>query len=152
MHLGTIEQIFSSQNQIQIRFKVNGTYIFNFSSNEKEPLSLKINCAYDKEQLSQIGGVFSDKIYYLNAERIGPRNYQKMVSQDYVHCGYHGEATYYAINSMPRMYISEGRMFKQNNSQTTLLLEKQIEFWMNYIVPGVGLNFSQQDSDATYFL
>lgn len=145
LHLGTTSQILSSQDEESIHFKVNEHFVFNLTNREDTPLSLKINCIYDAEQLSEIGGIFADNIYYLNAERTGPKNYQNMVAQDFVHCGYHGEATYAAIYALRGQDVSDGRLFPYGIDTKAKKMEKQIEYWMNYIVPGVAFHFSQQD-------
>ncbi len=144
LHLGTTKQIFSGLDQQDITFLLDDRYNFVFTQKQNELLSMNIECHYSYEELAELQGIFYDKLYYLNAERMGPRNYQKMERQEYVHCGYHGECTYQAVKASPRLIISKQRLCKFESIQTVNTLEKQIEYWMNYIVPGVGLKFDEQ--------
>lgn len=86
------------------------------------------------------------EFYYLNAERLGPRNYQEMKSHDVLHCGYHGEYTFDVIEKNPLFNVSDNRKFKGDSEKKISDLNKQIDYWMSYIVNGVEVNFS---SDIT---
>ena len=41
-------------------------------------MEMKVKNNYDIEKIFGNRGLFADEFYYLNAERIGPRNYQLM--------------------------------------------------------------------------
>ncbi len=87
-----------------------------------------------------------NEFYYLNAERLGPRNYQEMKSHDVLHCGYHGEYAFDVIEKNPLFIVSENRKFKGDSEKKISDINKQIDYWMSYIVNGVEVNFS---SDIT---
>lgn len=86
------------------------------------------------------GGASMPKVYYLNAERLGPRNYQKMKSHEVLHCGYHGEYAFDVITKYSSVTVPENRCFKDKTKIKDL--DKQIEYWISYIVNGVEVNFS----------
>ena len=90
--------------------------------------------------------------YYLNAERQGPRNYQKMQSHDVLHCGYYGEHTFDVVEKDPHLEISPKRRRKAEHVneaehvKNVPHLLNQIEYWMSYIVNGVQIKFSKDVS------
>lgn len=85
-------------------------------------------------------------LYYLNAERLGPRNYQEMKSHDFLHCGYHGEYTFDVVEKIPDNNVSLKRRYNIELNQKVPHLVKQIEYWMSYIVNGVEVKFSSDVS------
>ncbi|OPX42077.1 hypothetical protein CLHUN_40760 [Ruminiclostridium hungatei] len=85
-------------------------------------------------------------LYYLNAERLGPRNYQEMKSHNFLHCGYHGEYTFDVVEKNPDTEVPKKRRYNLDSNQKVPHLIKQIDYWMSYIVNGVEVNFS---SDVT---
>ena len=90
------------------------------------------------------GSLFECMPYYLNAERLGPRNYQEMQSPNDLHCGYHGENTFYVIQRDIYAEVPRPRCFKSESDNVTSAdqLIHQINNWMGYIVNGVDVNFS----------
>lgn len=81
--------------------------------------------------------LFAQDFYYINAERLGPRNYQDIGNGKNRLCGYHGEYTFEAIDRFRDQAVPEKRRYQGKSASTTITLSKQIEFWMDYIVPGI---------------
>ncbi|MBF0465563.1 MAG: DUF3696 domain-containing protein [Nitrospirae bacterium] len=82
---------------------------------------------------------------YLNAERIGPRNIQSMGYQEFINTGYQGEFTGQAISTAENKNLTlkkdDKRLFRpEDNEEIQLALRKQIEQWMDFIIPGIRLN------------
>lgn len=81
--------------------------------------------------------LFSDYFYYLIAERNGPRESQKISDFDFDHTGYRGEFTGYVL-------VKNGSNFsvdkKRCINNDIFLLKKQVEYWMDLIVPGTEID------------
>ena len=149
-----------STNQIMLTDKMvlylDGEWI-EYSSGE-DKLSLTIERISTSDSLIDLNedaldtdyvGLYSiveTEFYYLNAERLGPRNYQEMKSHDILHCGYHGEYTFDVIEKNPLYSVSENRKYKGDSDKRVSDLNKQIDYWMSYIVNGVEVNFSSDIS------
>lgn len=84
--------------------------------------------------------LFSPSFYYINAERIGPRNYQDIGNEKEKLCGYHGEYTFEVINRFRDQAIPEERQYNDSKTGTVITFLKQLEYWMDYIVPGLECN------------
>jgi len=95
------------------------------------------------------GKLFDSMLYYLNAERVGPRSYQQMRSLGKLHCGYYGEYTFDVIQKNPLREISEKRHFAPKSDSKTQSLDKQIDLWVSYIVNGVEVNFTSNIDTQT---
>lgn len=75
--------------------------------------------------------------YYLQAERIGPRFSYGISSDFFLHTGYKGEYTPYAIYKADiQLLIPDENKIIPDSPKLFL---KQVEAWMNLIVPGVEL-------------
>lgn len=92
--------------------------------------------------------LFSPKFYYINAERLGPRNYQDIGNDTDALCGYHGENTFDVISQFRDQTITEARRHKSETS-TVNILSKQIEYWMDYIVPGIEFKVDEDIDTRT---
>jgi predicted ATPase len=81
--------------------------------------------------------------YYLNAERLGPRNILEVKESDFLSVGFQGELTGYAIHKAENeIKISENKRFEQT---TEAILSKQMEFWMQYLIPEVEIQVKHYD-------
>jgi predicted ATPase len=81
--------------------------------------------------------------HYLNAERLGPRNILEVKENDFLSVGFQGELTGYAIHKAENeIKISENKRFEQT---TEAILSKQMEFWMQYLVPEVEIQVKHYD-------
>lgn len=132
LNLGSTNQIMRKDKML---LAIDSFWMEYIARDDK--LSLNIN---------RCDGDSMPKVYYLNAERLGPRNYQKMKSHELLHCGYHGEYTFDVITKNPLATVSESRCFKSSTGIKINDLDKQIEYWVSYIVNGVEVTFS---SDVT---
>lgn len=142
LQLGDVDQIMSSTDTNTISIQVDDI-LFEFrSSNNKTLLTLNTNIKYD--ELIPYESIFFDTFYYLNSERLGPRNYQKMSSDLKKSCGVHGEFTFDVISNNALKPISEKRCFKLNSDKKINNLEKQIEYWLDYIIPGIEFTVSKE--------
>lgn len=93
--------------------------------------------------------LFSPKFYYINAERIGPRNYQDIGNDKDKLCGYHGEYTFEVINQFRDQVILEERRYNSNKLGVAITFLKQLEYWMDYIVPGLEFKVDQDIDTRT---
>jgi len=116
------------------------------------------NPGIDKFSLSFVGNsepipssecaLFSPNFYYINAERLGPRNYQEIGNYQNMLCGYHGEYTFDVIEQFRDQVIPETRRYP-DPTHTASILSKQTEYWMDYIVPGIEFNVAKDIETRT---
>lgn len=142
LQLGDSQHIKSSLDKEDILLKVD-EYEFNMKSMAKHPLQLTIKCPYSLQNLEKAQGIFAKNFYYLNAERLGPRNYQEIHALGDSGCGIHGENTFHFISLHEPDRIDSDRCFQLGETKKVTTANKQIEYWMDYIIPGVELNINQ---------
>ena len=80
---------------------------------------------------------FNGNIYYLNAERIGPRLNHQVGSSTYPHVGYMGE---YTIQVFEQMKDESIALEKAYDKEERLTYYRQIQLWMDFITPGVEVS------------
>ena len=108
------------------------TFTFGEGSDK---FSLSFSCNNERVLPSE-SALFSPQFYYINAERLGPRNYQEIGDYQNALCGYHGEHTFDIIDQFRDQVILEARRYS-DPKRVVNILSKQIEYWMDYIVPGI---------------
>lgn len=141
LSLGEAERIKSSPDRDDIFFKADNLE-FRLHSLQRQPRELSLQCDYPFSAFTKAGGLFSPQFFYLNAERQGPRNYQDILSSGNEDCGIHGEKTFHFIFRHQLERIPDNRRFP-SDEKATPTLSKQLEFWMNFIIPGVELNIDE---------
>lgn len=146
LKLGNSSEVLSStadNEQIELLVNVENRYInFEYSASRADPdLYIKyINeDQYHIERLRDYGSIFNREFYYLNAERIGPRVLHEMVDQEFPHTGFQGEYVGYILSKHTKHKVEEKRRFVSKDL-TVPDLNKQVEYWMDYIIPGIELN------------
>ncbi len=78
-------------------------------------------------------------LYYLNAERIGPRLSQNIQSYSYLHCGWQGENTIGVLNELDTNFdVVKERFFKNTENPS---IRFQTNAWMKFIIPDVKIDF-----------
>lgn len=113
--------------------------------NSARKLTLAVNPAEEQLWLDIVGleeteDSTSDKLYYLDAERIGPRISQKIVNLSYSHVGVHGEYTAQVISANAgRNKVREERMFPGSVSP---LLPDQVNQWIHFVLPDTHVTAS----------
>lgn len=131
------------------RGKRVGESTLEFSLVENGELQMKIVLSGDRsnqnkyelwvesDEFSQAKkGILGQKIYYLCAERIGPRlNYEYQILL-YLHAGYKGERTF-QILSGENLPVHEKKLF---NGEEPALLFDQARKWLDYIIPGASFD------------
>lgn len=92
--------------------------------------------------------LFEDSFYYINAERVGPRNYQtiKPAGQNQL-CGCHGEYTFEALEKYDTNTVPEEKRAETDGSVKTLLHQTQL--WMDYIAPGIEFSTNRDAYSRT---
>ena len=136
LQLGDYSQIVST-GEDEIIIKINNCTFVYSPGTDKFSLSFINN--NNKHFSPSDCTLFSSDFYYINAERIGPRNYQEIRNNQKVLCGYHGEYTFDIIDQFRDQMIPENRRYI-DPKLTVGILSKQIEYWMSYIVPGIEFN------------
>ena len=143
LNLGDSSQVLSSgATSEEIVFilndKTDGQMTFNYSmSKEKSELVLKFNNS-EKVHQNQSISIYEDQFHYLNAERLGPRVIQSIVNQKFANTGFQGEYTGCTLANNSDYKIDQKRRF--NSAKLTVPnLNKQVEYWLNYIVPGIEI-------------
>ena len=79
--------------------------------------------------------LYQTSFYYLNAERMGPRNYQNIGDLDESFCGYHGEYTFNVISRFSNTQVPEERRLEEKRNLSPF--SSQLECWMDDIIPGI---------------
>lgn len=90
--------------------------------------------------------VLADNFHYLHAERLGPRSFYKVGSNDR-NVGWKGENTISVLSDAridtPTYHVRDSRVFSQVKSANGLYsspLRKEVEQWMDYIIPGTNVD------------
>ena len=111
---------------------------FKFSvSKEKSELILKFNYS-ETIPINTSVSIYNNQFHYLNAERLGPRVIQSVVNQKFANTGFQGEYTGCTLANNSNYKIDKERRF--NCAELTVPnLNKQVEYWLNYIVPGIEI-------------
>ncbi|MDF2556767.1 MAG: hypothetical protein K0R71_595 [Bacillales bacterium] len=143
LNLGSSDQIFSANGSgSEITFAIpldNSEMCFRFNvNNDKIYLDFIDSMSELGKKVRNTGRetIFHDYFYYLNAERFGPRSIQEILEMDKIGVGINGENTGYVYDVNFNKNICENRAFIGNESKI-LLFQKQVEFWLDYITPGV---------------
>lgn len=145
LEIGKSTGIMSAHEENKILFQINNKIKFEYSEFE-DPLFLKASCNNCVDKLQSSLGLFSDQIYYLNAERLGPRDYEIIDSLSKKNCGMHGEKTFQTINSLirERFIVMDLRKAPGEENESSDI-DKQIEGWMKQIIPGIELRIKPQE-------
>lgn len=139
LQLGDAEHIKSSKNREDICLKID-EYEYSFISDNHSPMKMIVRNGYDAAKMSSGGGLFSKGFYYLNAERIGPRNYQTINSKMIDNCGVYGENTVHLLSVLGPRKVKELKCFGMDESKKVTTFSKQVEYWMDYVIPGIEIN------------
>lgn len=138
LQLGEADNIKSSKDKEDINLEID-EFQFRLSSKSINQMEMTIENQYDVEEMDLIDGIFSEQFYYLNAERLGPRNYQSIDSKTLNTCGVYGENTVHLLNIMGNNRVEEERCFNLDENKKVNTVNKQVEYWMDYIVPGIEI-------------
>ncbi|MCR2050877.1 DUF3696 domain-containing protein [Acetatifactor muris] len=139
LQLGDAEHIKSSKNREDICLRVD-EYEYNLISDEHSPMEMTVKNRYDVAKMSSSEGLFSKGFYYLNAERMGPRNYQTINSKLVDGCGVYGENTIHLLSMLGPSKVKESKCFGLDENKKVGTFSKQVEYWMDYIIPGIEIN------------
>lgn len=137
LNLGNSKIITSSLSDIQeIDFSIyteKNNYDFKYMA---DSINTRFNLdILQADEAKEKTSIFSNEFYYLQAERLGPRDSQKMKEQDFDNVGCSGEYTNYIFNKLESKKIDDIRMIGTINN-----LKQEVEAWMNLLVPGVQFN------------
>lgn len=144
LFLGTTKEILNTDsNEIIFGFS-SGSKVrklkYNASQSEYCLISNYISSVSEKEGFN----IFAKSFYYLAAERLGPRNIQELIEQDFLNTGVQGEYTGYAISEIEKNNLKlsqeDLRGKVASDGIKYLPIKKQIEAWMDFILPGIEIN------------
>lgn len=139
LQLGDAEHIKSSKDKEDISLKID-QYEYKLVSANNSSMEMMTQSEYDVQEMSSKGGLFSDEFYYLNAERIGPRNYQTINSKMINNCGVYGENTIHLLSVLGNDKVVDEKCFNLDPNKKVNTLNKQVEYWMDYVIPGIEIN------------
>lgn len=148
LNLGNSSQVLSANADCEeIKFvlrndTIEETFLYK-SSREVKELYLQLY-DYQKSSLKETNlqedlSIFYEQIHYLNTERVGPRVIQDMRDQEFPSTGYKGEYTGHVIAENSEYKVDERRRIK-DDTNIVPNLNKQVEYWLDYVIPGVELN------------
>ena len=136
----------SEGNRMSCRVNGYGGQEFHFQAKEEAPFYLYCeteNPFPDLEPFRCIPppdsvcdrNLYQTAFYYINAERLGPRNFQNIGDAGASFCGYHGE---YAFDVITRFFNQPVPPERRLAGKETLApFNSQLECWMDYIIPGI---------------
>lgn len=145
LNLGDSSQILSSDAiSDEITFIINDhtsskKKISYLVSRDKPELVLRLKNLEGFNHLDENLSICKNEFHYLNAERLGPRVLQQMINQGFDNVGCQGENTGYILAKNRKVKVDEKRRI--NNAKLKVPdLNKQVEFWLNYIIPGIEVS------------
>ncbi len=141
LQLGNFEQI-TANGTDDIYISYNDTK-FVFKRNEDK---FSLSFSLDEKDSLLDSPDWNSGFYYVNAERLGPRNYQDIFDSKNRLCGYHGEFAFDTIEQYRNQNVIEGRR-RIGESFTVNIFSKQLEYWMDYIIPGIEFR-TDEDIDT----
>lgn len=151
LNLGDSSQVISSNvDSEEISFKlINSTDNMTFKY-QASKISQELYLEYHNDGYTPNRNISicHDEIHYLNTERLGPRLIQDMRNQSYPNTGFRGEYTGHVIEQLSEYKVPEDRRI-HNKSNTVPNLNKQVEYWLDYIIPGVMINTNLYSSINT---
>lgn len=139
LQLGDAEHIKSSRDRKDICLHID-EYEYSLESIGYSPMEMAVHNRYDIETMSLTEGLFSKGFYYLNAERTGPRNYQTINSKMLDNCGVYGENTVHLLSMFGNQKVKASKCFGLDENKKVSTFSKQVEYWMDYIIPGIEIN------------
>lgn len=109
----------------------NGSYSEFVELESSDPMDLFL-------MINQIGKVDFSSIpmYYLSAERLGPRTSQTLANLDFAYVGPHGENTAQVLLDNNLKKIAAERHFSGSKNP---YLEYQVNKWLQFIIPGASV-------------
>lgn len=139
LQLGDAENIKSSKSREDICLKID-EYEYSLNSDKHSPMEMVVQNRYDVTKMSSDEGLFSKGFYYLNAERKGPRNYQTINSKMVDNCGVYGENAVHLLSLLGTNKVDDLRCFSIDEKKKVNTFSKQVEYWMDYVIPGIEIN------------
>lgn len=137
LQLGDSKHIQSaSRDEIVLRID---EYEYQLCTMADSPMEMRVEKRYNVDEMSEEGGLFSNEFYYLNAERIGPRNYQLIDSKVINTCGVYGENTMHLLKIVSNHRVEPDKCFNLEPDKKVNTVGKQVEYWMDYIIPGIEI-------------
>lgn len=133
LELGTYEKIITGNNDF---FEI-GLNNLTFQIEKKEKDSLKVSTEIGIHNFDNQINIVDNRFYYLSAERIGPRNYQKIDSLGIENCGIKGENSFHILNKYADDIVDEGLLYDKTATRSEKTLKKQTETWLNSFFEGV---------------
>lgn len=138
LQLGDSKHIQSSGKE-EIYFEIDD-FKYKLSSSNDTPMEMQVDNSYDVVDMSKVNGLFAEEFYYLNAERIGPRNYQMIDAKVINNCGVYGENTMHLLNTVGNNKVEKEKLFNLDEEKKVNTVSKQVEYWMDYIIPGIEIS------------
>lgn len=137
LQLGDSEHILSSGKE-GITLEVDD-FKYKLLPVKGSPMEMQVDNTYSVGAMSQNKGLFADDFYYLNSERIGPRNYQLIDAKKIEGCGVYGENTVHLLNMVGTQKVESRKCFNLDEEKKVNTIAKQVEYWMDYIIPGIEI-------------
>lgn len=141
LRLGNSTEVLSSTaEKEEIVFEIYSDIdqnVFKYCASREKDLFLQYD--HDSNVNFDSGiSLFHHHFHYLYTERLGPRAIQDMRESTFPNVGFQGEYTAYVISELSEDKVDELRRYNDEN-KTVPNLNKQIEYWMDFIIPGIEL-------------
>lgn len=137
LQLGDSKHILSSGKE-EILLEIDD-FKFKLLPLKNQLMEMQVDNVYDIEMMHQAKGIFADEFYYLNSERIGPRNYHMIDSKAINNCGVYGENTVHLLNLFGINKVESSKCFPLDDEKKVNTVSKQVEYWMDFIIPGIEI-------------
>lgn len=119
---------------------------FHFDTLDESNISLKCDFTIDKS--SKESFLAKKEFYYLNAERLGPRQYLESGVSSFLNCGQRGELVAFVLNKMQTNIGFTSAMFTGSTIQFEIVVNK----WLNTVCPGISVGNKLLTSTLTQLI
>jgi len=144
LQLGTYDDIVNGSSEEGIKFELDGNiYLLPFPDPKEEHIKTKVLL-----KKGNLGSTILNKteFYYLNSERLGPREIADFKHANYISCGCHGERTAQALIYIDQTSAKVDSAKIGPNSSLEIVPENsqvnmkiQIGAWVNFLFPKINI-------------
>lgn len=130
---------------------VNNEFSFKLTDDNLEEFSVAFNSTNDshygalgrKANKKLTDFWLNNNLYFLSAERMGPRQISQVLHYEFPNCGIHGENTAGVLSKLGLEFkVDNSRIFNDPAYSESNRLKNQTTEWMNYLLPGTKVDYA----------
>ncbi|MHC5216212.1 DUF3696 domain-containing protein [Enterococcus sp. LJL128] len=143
-NLGLASKLLTLENSMEVGNSNSGNQIEFFIEPDKMRVTLEVEERFEENYFNKkLDGSWQRDVFYLNAERIGPRLANQLTDNLADRVGVHGENTSFMLDRLENERMNIPEALKRGKS---LRFYNNCSEWLNIIIPGSGFS-SRSDSD-----